>query len=215
MSAEIEQTKSDRAGPSSETENARPASGNKERELELLEIIERSPDVTQRGIAKEMRIALGLANSVLKRLARKGWIKIGEVPGRRLLYYLTPKGMSEKTRLTYEYIRYSVQFYGEARTRCGAVFSKLCREKPNRRVAFLGRSDLAEIAYLSLLEYPLEFVALFDSQSAGSHFFGKEIRPVEAIGACRNEFDILVYTRIEPPSADPALNGIEFVEIFE
>ncbi|MCX7045437.1 MAG: winged helix-turn-helix transcriptional regulator [Candidatus Sumerlaeota bacterium] len=182
-------------------------------DLELLEIIERSSQITQRGVAGEMRIALGLANSYLKRLARKGWIKVKQAPGRRWLYYLTPMGMSEKTRLTYEYIRYSALFYGEARVRCRRLFSRIVENEGRRRIAFLGRSDLAEIAYLSLQEFPASFAGIFDDAGVGEAFFGNPIQPLEAIAQRRRDFDALIYTRLQPPGGDPALAGIEYKEI--
>ena len=114
-----------------------------------------------------------------------------------------------------------------------------------RRVAFLGHSDLAEIAYLSLQEFPLEFVALYDIDTLGaagaadgdagptgaesnadahgkepaSHgpthrFFGTPRRPLELLAVDPPDYDVLVYTRVEPPDTDPRLNAIEFVEIF-
>jgi Mn-dependent DtxR family transcriptional regulator len=63
--------------------------------LELLEAIEEKSDVTQRRLARELGVALGLANSYLKRCERKGLVKIHKAPANRYLYYLTPKGFAE------------------------------------------------------------------------------------------------------------------------
>ncbi len=188
---------------------------SKNRELELLEVIERSPKINQRSLAKETQMALGLVNSCLKRLVRKGWVKIREVPGRRFLYYLTPQGMSEKSRLTYEYISYSVHFYGTARARCRALFQELV-EKDVRRVAFLGKSDLAEIAYITLREYPIEFDGIFDvPEVQGASFLGHTVRSMEELKGDGVLAPTTIYTRIEPPDESFALDGAELIEIFK
>src|SRR5438874_8738115 len=77
-----------------------------ERDLEILTAIEEGRPLTQRALAERLGVALGLANLYLKRLARKGCIKIVEFPKKpaarkRLRYLLTPRGVAEKTRLTY------------------------------------------------------------------------------------------------------------------
>ena len=82
--------------------------------LELLDAIERSGDVSQRHLASEMGVALGLTNSYLKRCAKKGLVKIREAPANRYFYYLTPKGFAEKSRLTAQFLSDSLTFYRQA-----------------------------------------------------------------------------------------------------
>ena len=82
--------------------------------LSILEEIEKNEDVTQRHLANNLGVALGLANSYLKRCARKGFIKIKQVPANRYLYYLTPKGFTEKSRLSAKYLSTSFDFYRQA-----------------------------------------------------------------------------------------------------
>ena len=59
---------------------------------------------SQRRIAEELGIALGLVNAYLKRCIKKGYVKVSEAPARRYAYYLTPKGFAEKSRLTVQYL---------------------------------------------------------------------------------------------------------------
>src|SRR6266699_1942488 len=89
-----------------------------QRLLELLEVVGRKNDVSQRHLARHLGVALGLANSYLRRCIRKGWIKITDAPANRYLYYLTPKGFSEKSRLTAQYLAYSLTFYRKAGDSC-------------------------------------------------------------------------------------------------
>ena len=65
--------------------------------LDLLNAIDQQSDLSQRHLARQMGIALGLTNSYLKRCARKGLVKVSEAPANRYLYYLTPKGFAEKS----------------------------------------------------------------------------------------------------------------------
>jgi ribosomal protein S25 len=62
--------------------------------LGVLDAVERNQHITQRVVANELGIALGLANAYLKRCVRKGLVKISEVPRRRYAYYLTPQGFA-------------------------------------------------------------------------------------------------------------------------
>jgi len=71
--------------------------------LNLLGAIEQQDDVSQRHLAEHMGVALGMANSYLKRCVKKGWIKVTTAPANRYLYYLTPTGFAEKARLTGEF----------------------------------------------------------------------------------------------------------------
>src|SRR5438105_15459112 len=83
--------------------------------LGVLDVVERDPSVTQRSVARELGIALGLANAYLKRCVRKGLIKVSQVPRRRYAYFLTPQGFAEKSRLTATYLAHSFSFFRRAR----------------------------------------------------------------------------------------------------
>src|SRR5947208_15424062 len=87
------------------------------RDLKLLEAVEQNSRVTQRNLATRLGIALGLTNIYVKRLVRKGYIKCVNVQPNRLFYLITPTGIAEKTRLTYEYMEYSLRMYRETRHR--------------------------------------------------------------------------------------------------
>jgi len=75
--------------------------------LGMLNAVEENSVLTQRSLARELGIALGLANAYLKRCVTKGYIKVTHVPAKRYAYYLTPKGFAEKSRLTARYLAIS------------------------------------------------------------------------------------------------------------
>jgi len=149
---------------------------NQLRTLRLLEEIERNHSPSQRYLAKQLNVSLGLVNSFVKRLARKGYFKITTIPRNRVKYILTPMGVAQKTKLTYQYIHYSYQFYKDARTKIREIFEGLARQNI-RRVVFYGIGHFAEIAYISLQETPMKMVAMVDDVKAGEQFMGM---PVES-----------------------------------
>src|SRR5215468_1487570 len=113
--------------------------------LGLLESVERGGEQSQRRLASELGVALGLVNAYLKRCVRKGLVKMRQAPARRYAYYLTPNGFAEKSRLTIEYMSYSFALFRRAKADCMAVL-KAARERGFVRIALIGASDLAEIA---------------------------------------------------------------------
>src|SRR5690348_8355621 len=113
--------------------------------LGLLESVERDGRRSQRHLAAEFGIALGLVNSYLKRCVRKGLVKVHEAPARRYTYYLTPQGFAEKSRLTVAFLSTSFSFFRRARSDCMATLETAKREGWSR-IVLAGASDLAEIA---------------------------------------------------------------------
>ncbi len=163
--------------------------------LGILEAIEEGNDVTQRRLARRLDVALGLANSYLKRCARKGLIKIQQAPANRYLYYLTPQGFAEKGRLTARYLSYSFSFYRQAGESCTQLFSQ-CRSQGWNRVLLCGASELAEIASLRALEAGVEVVGILDRSSREERFLGHEVK--DSIEACGN-FHACVLTELSEP----------------
>jgi DNA-binding MarR family transcriptional regulator len=145
--------------------------GDPEIVLGLLTSIERDSAITQRKLAGDLGIALGLANSYLRRCVRKGLVKMSQVPLNRYAYYLTPQGFAEKSRLTAEYLTVSFDFFRRARGDC-AVLLRQCTARGWRRVALYGVGDLAEIVVLSAGESRIEVVCLIDAAEAGRRCAG-------------------------------------------
>jgi len=150
-----------------------------QRDLQLLNEVERDSHVTQRSLATKMGVALGLTNLYLKRLARKGYIKITTIPSNRITYLLTPRGMAEKSRLTYAYMQYSLSYYREMRQRLKQVLTELSQAGAKRIVVY-GTGELAELAYLTLREMDLTLVGFVDG-AQGQTFLSYPLWPVEAL----------------------------------
>lgn len=139
--------------------------------LGLLNAIEADSAVTQRSVAQELGIALGLANAYLKRCARKGLIKVQQVPANRFAYYLTPQGFAEKSRLTAEYLTISFNFFRSARSQCAEVLDG-CAARGWRRIALAGVGDLGEIATLCANDCRIEVAGFVDAAVSEPRFAG-------------------------------------------
>jgi DNA-binding MarR family transcriptional regulator len=151
----------------------RPASGagssvevdDAEITLGLLTSVDRDESVTQRRLANDLGIALGLTNAYIKRAAKKGLIKISQAPTKRYAYYLTPKGFSEKSRLTAEFLSQSFKLFRLARQQ----YSTLLAESAGRtcsRIAVYGTDDLVEIVLVCAQDFPVKVVGAVAPNSA-------------------------------------------------
>ena len=135
-----------------------------QRDLLLLSELDRNGGATQRGLASKLGVALGLTNLYLKRLARKGYIKITTIPRNRIRYLLTPQGFAEKSRLTYQYLQYSLSYYRDMRGRLKDMLSSL-EGIHGQRVAICGTGELAELTYLALREMNIDCIGFVDGNT--------------------------------------------------
>jgi DNA-binding MarR family transcriptional regulator len=180
------------------------------RDLEILTAVDEGGTLTQRALAQRLGVALGLTNLYLKRLSRKGYLKIVEFPRKpatrkRLRYLLTPKGIAEKTRLTYEHMSYALNLYRRTRETLRTTLATLAPAGA-KRIALYGTGDAAELAYLTLREFGLEPVAVF-APTAGGEFLGYRVRAVAEL--LDEELDTVIVATFERP--EPAV--AELVEL--
>jgi DNA-binding MarR family transcriptional regulator len=159
-----------------------------QRDLVLLTEVERDGAVTQRSLATKLGVALGLTNLYLKRLARKGYIKITTIPSHRVRYLLTPQGFAEKSRLAYLYMEYSLSHYRDMRARLREALSHAV-QNGTKRVVIYGTGELAEMAYLSLREMQMTLVGFVDDSQQESFLSYPVWRP-EALSGW--EFDAVL-----------------------
>jgi len=177
---------------------------NKQKEdsatLEILQAIEGKNDLTQRHLADRLDVALGLANSYLKRCVHKGLVKIHQAPANRYFYYLTPKGFSEKSRLTTEYLSSSFDFYRKASNSIIQIF-KECENKKKRKIIFCGISELTEISIIRAHEFDILTIGIFDFDSER-----KELLKLAVSNKLNslNKYDACIITSLK--SADKYLN---------
>lgn len=147
------------------------------RSLLLMTELETGEPVSQREIAGRLGIALGLVNSYLKSLVKKGLVQVKAYPRNRFAYLLTPKGLAEKSHLAYLHLSNYHKLYRITRQDSLNLFHEL-RARGVKRVRFCGVDYLAEITYLSLCEAGLELDLVMDEE-AGGNFLGRTIVSLE------------------------------------
>jgi len=142
--------------------------------LRILDEISKESLITQRTLSDKLDIALGLVNTYIKRLAKKGYIKITTIPKNRVKYILTPKGFAEKVRLTYEYMHYSLNYFKDIRHRIDNVYKEMISSGV-KNLLLWGDGEVAELCYVSMRGLPLNLVGVIDNKKVDNGFFGHNI----------------------------------------
>jgi DNA-binding MarR family transcriptional regulator len=127
------------------------------RDLILLEQIEKDPDATQASLADQLGVAVGTVNWHLKRLIEKGYVKVRRAERRKLLYIITPEGLALRARLTVDYIQTSFRMYRLVRERMNEALEEV-RRAGWEGVRLAGQGDVAEVCRLTCLEQGMTIV---------------------------------------------------------
>ena len=161
-------------------EHGRPTDGSSFRELRLLEEVDTRAEVSQRHLAHQLGVALGVANLLIRRLATKGYIRVTQVGWKRWVYVLTPAGVARKVQLTLAYVDRVLDHYQRVRSslREGLASETLNTES---RVAIYGSSELAELVYLALRDLGVTEIEVFDRNGARPRFLGMPVRDLESM----------------------------------
>jgi DNA-binding MarR family transcriptional regulator len=128
-----------------------------ERDLGLLEAIERDPDTTQATMAARLGVAVGTVNWHLKRLIEKGYVKVKRAERRKLRYIITPEGIALRARLTVAYIENSMMLYRETRDQARALL-RSAKAKGHKYVKIIGDGDIADVCRLTTIEQGMSVV---------------------------------------------------------
>ncbi len=94
----------------------------------ILKILEAHPEISQRDLARELDISLGRVNFCLKALIEKGLLKATNFRNSQnklaYMYFLTPRGIEEKSVITARFLKIKMQEYANLE----AEIKELCRE---------------------------------------------------------------------------------------
>jgi DNA-binding MarR family transcriptional regulator len=150
--------------------------------LQLLEEISRDANASQRKLSEHLGVALGVTNACLKKMVKKGYVKIKGINHKRISYFLTPEGFSEKTRLTYHFLEYTVHYYIGLKKSLSVKLDAISKEGI-RRVVYYGAGDVMEVSFVTMHQTELELVGIIDDdkEKQGKKIFGFEIRGPESI----------------------------------
>lgn len=135
----------------------------------ILDEINREPAISQKKLAEEIGISVGMINWHVKRCVSKGLIKLQQAPVRRYLYYLTSRGFAEKARLTGDYLQAGFGIFHNACEQYDALFGR-CEAKGWHRIALVGNTELTELALLVAARFDdLVVVGIIDENSTGKN----------------------------------------------
>jgi DNA-binding MarR family transcriptional regulator len=156
------------------------------RDLQFLEELEKNPTISQRELSKKFNIALGVTNACIKKLARKGWVRIRGLNHRQIYYHLTSEGMGMKAKLTLKYLAYNVRLYTDLKNLFARKLLEM-EKKGVKNVVFYGIGDEMEVAYVTLQGVNLDLVGIVDDdeEKQGMKLFGYRVKRAEEIPSLR------------------------------
>ena len=124
-------------------------------ELEILRSVDEENRITQRELAKRTGLSLGSVNVLIKRLIHKGLIKIEHINSRTIKYILTPKGLMEKARLTYQYVVQSYNYISNIELKLEQIINS--RKNTGKVVLYGVKDEIYDIITAKLRAMDEEF----------------------------------------------------------
>lgn len=178
----------------------------------IFEHLEETPHMSNRIATAKLGVSVKLTHIVVTKLIERGLIHTTKRDGRSFFYFLTPKGIAEKARLTYEFLDFTKQFYQKARQRSSEVCQQLALSGV-KFVALLGAGDLAEITYLGISEHRLRLTHVYDDSPTSPNFMGLPVQSVDKmLPSGKAKFTkvlVALYDQREPLSTQYLPNGVE------
>ncbi len=169
------------------------------RELKILERLENNGYLTQRELSKEVGIALGLVNHLLKKMVKKGWIKIKNIDAKKIRYLITPEGAREKSSLLYKRVESTIHFYLEAKR---VIRDKVVHLKNDgvKDVSIYGINHISEVLFIVLKELRLELDAVVDEKKEGEEWFGYTVIGMEQF--VKSNTSVLIFASLDKEKID-------------
>jgi len=134
------------------------------RTLTLFNTVENRPEINQRQLARELDVSLGLTNTYFQRVLKKGWIRAKKVKPRRWLYFLTPQGALEKSRLSLSYMHRTLDSFRELKSK-GDENLRILSEKGVTGIHLCGEEDLIEIVSFCFTGFRIELLSVIPEKN--------------------------------------------------
>lgn len=173
-----------------------------EKEFLLVQQISRKPTSTQRDLSRSLGLSLGTTNLLIRRLARRGIIRINQLDWKRTQYLLTIKGAMEKTRKAYNY---TLGMFRIFRTIQDNINTILTREHRAGRRDFIlvAQDEILELIRdttrdLALPDARFTFVSRFDQVPPGADLvLTATLEPLPASSNGRRTVSLVDFTNID------------------
>lgn len=182
--------------------------GETYRELRLLEEVNRTPDMSQRSLARRLGIALGVTNVLVRSMAKKGYIRIVRVRWRQWAYIVTPAGISRRIQLTFAYIDRFLDHYRRVRELLRENFNSLDLA-PDSNIAIYGATEFAEMVFLVLRDLGVSNIDIVEKDPSRERFLGTEVQRLEDISASSYAKIVVAYpTQFEERCEELLCHGV-------
>ena len=163
------------------------------KELKIIECLIQNSDISQRDISTDIGVSLGLTNILINRLIKKGYLKAKYFNARKIKYFITPRGVKEKTRKTYQFMKRSLTVISSLKDIVTDFAVKKYGEG-KRNFLIKGTGELSDITELVLKSLKLEDIKIKKMVSLTSNN-GKDIVVFStlsgiSIGEKNNELNI-------------------------
>jgi hypothetical protein len=178
------------------------------RELRLLEEVEVTPVTSQRHLAVHLGVALGVANVLVRNLAKKGYIRATRAGWKQWVYNLTPSGVGRKANLTLAYVDRVLGHYRRVREILRDDMEGMALDQ-NSRMAIYGTEEMGELMYLVLCDMRVTRVDFFDIKG-GRRFLGTTVRDLGSIQPGEYAKVMIAFSSdIAEKRADLKSNGVD------
>jgi DNA-binding PadR family transcriptional regulator len=146
----------------------------------ILKTIESDSTVSQRRLSSQMELNVASVNFALKRLVKKGFIRMVGVNPRRIQYFITPEGLREKIQLAYSFFGRNLHFYKEIRSDIESRITKATNGR-EAEIAIYGVGELSEIAYMAVSAMNINFIGFFldGSKITNEEILGHQVQKLE------------------------------------
>jgi DNA-binding MarR family transcriptional regulator len=140
------------------------------RSIRVLNLISEKPRLSQRDIASQSGLSLGLVNLTLKRLLQTGHIKVSNLNKKKVEYLVTPKGFFEKANHSYAYLSKTLKVFMEYQHRLTTILQGLV-DQGTSAFAVLGAGEIAELVDIALRGLPtvVSFRRIREGESVGEN----------------------------------------------
>lgn len=151
-------------------------------DYKILKTIEQKSDISQRLISKQTGLNVASVNFALKKLVQRGYVKVTNMNKKRLMYHLTPIGISEKAKLAYSFFISNYHLFSDIREIVSLHFENHSNLE-GKNIAIFGVNEITEIVYLCMQRKRVHFAGIYeDNQSLiGTKWIDDTIQPLDQI----------------------------------
>lgn len=155
----------------------------KHSDYQILKAIGDNPELSQRSISEHTGLNLASVNYALRSLVKRGYVKITNMNKKRVLYHLTPSGISSKGKLAYDFFVRNYHIFSEF----GNLVSHKIEEGnlQGKRIAIFGLNEASEVVYLALKKGGVDYAGIYEDKEGpvGVSWIDGEIMDIAELSA--------------------------------